>query len=130
MQEDIHEDHRPLALKVLRWIAVSYRSLTVEEISEACTIPPESELGKASTLQQNHRLTLDQLPNLLPNLVVLVKHDWSCSERSGSDSLSLAHFSVREYLMGPRLLEYPSANFRIQPRDAHRLVAKECLAYM
>jgi hypothetical protein len=124
LQEDISESHRPLALKVLRWLAVSYRPLKIEEISEVCTIPPESELGRATMLGQD-RLTVNQLLNLLPNLVVL-----GSSSRAENASLALAHFSVREYLTRSQLLEFPSAHFRIKPREAHRLVAKECLAFL
>jgi hypothetical protein len=123
LQEDIHESHRPLALKVLRWLAVSYRPLEVEEISEACTIPPESELERATMLGRD-RLTPKQLLNLLPNLVVLD------SSKPAMVYLAFAHFSVREYLTGSQLLEFTSAYFRIQMKDAHRLVAKECLAYL
>ena len=123
LQEEIYESHRPLALKFLRWLAVSYRPLWIEEVSEVCIIPPESELGEATILGQD-RLTLKQLLNLLPNLVVL-----ESSSESKRVSLAFVHFSVREYLTGSQLLEFPSAYFRIQMRDAHRLVAKECLAY-
>jgi hypothetical protein len=129
LQEDIHENHRPLAIKVLRRLAVSYRPLSIMEISEACTIPSRSELRGATTLKQDHHLTHEQLLNLLPNLVVSIQADPS-GEGRGYISLAFAHFSVQEYLMGSQLLESPSANFRIQLRDAHRFVAKECLAYL
>jgi len=113
LQDDIHEDHRHLALRVLRWLAVSYRPLEIEEILEVCTIPPDSELEGATMLGQD-RLTLQQILNLLPNLVML-------DSSTDNSSLTFAHFSVREYLAGSQLL---------LPRDAHRLVAKDCLAYL
>jgi hypothetical protein len=125
LQEDVHEDHRHLALRVLRWLAVSYGPpLTIEELSEVCTIPPESELGKSGVLGKD-RFTLKQLLNLLPDLVM-----WDSSSRARIKSLELAHFSVREYLTGPQLLETPSVHSGVQLRDFHRLVAKECLAYL
>jgi hypothetical protein len=130
LQEDIHKDHRPLAIKVLRWLAVSYRPLSVMEIAEACTIPQEHELKGATTLRQDHRLTHEQLLKLLANLVVSIQADWPSGEERGYTSLTFSHFSVKEYLMGSQLLESPSASFRVQPRDAHSLVAKECLAYI
>jgi hypothetical protein len=100
-------------------MAVSYSPLTIEQLSEVCTIPPDSELGRATTLGQD-RLTLQQLLGLLPNLAIL---DSSAKKAS----LTLAHFSVREYLTGSQLL---SAHFGNQLRCAHRLAAKECLAYL
>jgi hypothetical protein len=124
LQEDIPENHRHLALKVLRWLAVSYRPLEVEEVSEVCTIPSEPELGEATMLGQD-RLDLKQLSNLLPNLIML-----DSSSGAKTASLVFAHFSVREYLTGSQLLEFPSAYFRIQMKDANRSVAKECLAYL
>lgn len=129
-QEDIHEDHLPLAMKVLRWLTVSYRPLSIMEISEACTIPPEDELRGATTLNQDHGLTHEQLMNLPPKFVVPIQADWSPGEGLGHSKLAFAHFSVQEYLIGSQLLESPSANFRIQLRDAHCLVATECLAYL
>jgi hypothetical protein len=125
LQDDIHEDHRHVALRVLRWLAVSYRPLRLKEICEACTIPPGPELGRASTLKQEYRLTVDQLRGLLPNLVRV-----SFSTEVRDFSLEFAHFSVKEYLTGPSVLEHPSVQFSLQLRDAHRLVAAECLAYL
>ena len=134
LQEDIHKDHRPLAIRVLRWLALSYRPLSVMEIAEACTIPQEYELKGATTLRQDHRLTHEQLLKLLPHLVVSIQAsiqaDWPFEEERGYISLTFSHFSVKEYLMGSQLLESPSASFRVQPRDAHSLIAKECLAYI
>ena len=130
LQDDIPEDDLPLAMKVLRWLAASYRPLSIMEVSEACTIPPERELRGAKTLRENNRLTQEQLLNLLPNLVISIQADWPSGEERGYSSLAFSHFSVKEYLMGSQLLGSPSANFRIQPKDAHSLVAKECLAYI
>lgn len=125
LQEDIHKDHRLLAMKVLRWLAVSYRPLSIMEISEACTIPPESELRGVTTLKQDHRLTHGQLLNLLPDLVVSIQAEWVSGEGPWYTSLAFAHFSVQEYLIGSS-----SANSRVRSRDAHTLVARECLAYL
>ena len=125
LQDDIHKDHLPLAMKVLRWLAVSYRPLSIMEISAACTIPPESELRGATTLKHGHLLTHEQLLNLLPNLVISVQAERISGGGPGYTSLAFAHFSVQEYLIGSS-----SANFGMQLRDAHTLVAKECLAYL
>ena len=125
LQDDIHKDHLPLAMKVLRWLAVSYRPLSIMEISAACTIPPESELRGATTFKHGHFLTHEQLLNLLPNLVISVQAERISGGGPGYTSLAFAHFSVQEYLIGSS-----SANFGMQLRDAHTLVAKECLAYL
>jgi hypothetical protein len=142
LQEDVHEDHRYLASRVLRWLMTSFLPLDIEELAEVCTIPPEAGLERAITLKEDHRLTLDQLLNLLPDLVVYrvvyreiepsrqarFSHDGSYGDAHGQ--LEFAHFSVREYLLGPQLQELPSSYFRVQMENAHRLVAKECLAYL
>lgn len=125
LEEDIDKEKQPLAMKVLRWLAVSYRPLSILEISEVCAIPPESELRGATTLSSDRLLTCEDLLKLLPNLVVSVQADCSNEEGPGYSSLAFAHISVQEYLIGSR-----SANFGIQLRDAHTLVAKECLAYL
>ena len=122
LQEDIHEDHRHLASRVLRWLAVSIEPLTIEEYSELCTISPDSKLGNATALEHD-RLTPEQLLNLLPNLVT-VEH------REGWNYLTFMHFSVREYIIGPQPPQHSSANSKTQCEDVHRLVAKDCLAYL
>jgi hypothetical protein len=40
------------------------------------------------------------------------------------------HFSVQEYIVGSQLLKVSSTQSRLQLRDVHRFVAKECLAYL
>jgi len=125
LQEDIHEDHRPLAIKVLQWLAVSYRPLSIIEISEVCTIPSGRELRGATTLIQDYRLTQEQLLNLLPDLVVSIQVDSASGSGPRYSSLAFAHFSVQEYLMGSS-----STNSRVQARDSHALVAEESLAYL
>lgn len=131
LQEDIHEDHRHLALRVLRWLAVSYRPLEHTDIYEICTIPTESDLGSATMLERKRHVTIDQLLVLLPDLVRMnYIPEGTYHEPSGEGILTFSHFSVREYLMGSQILDPPFAHSSIRLRYVHRLVAKDCLAYL
>lgn len=101
------------------------------EIYDICAIPPERDMGRDTVLEKKNRVTIDQLLVLLPDLIKL--NDISRStfyEDEGNGILAFTHFSVREYLTGSQLLDIPSAHSTAQLRDAHRLVARECIAYL
>ena len=130
IQEGIHDGHRTLALRVLRWNALPFRPLAIEEISEVCAIPSEFELGTPVALKKDRHLTLDQLLRLLPELVILFNVFWYTETGFEHSSLTFAHFSVLEYLTGSQSMEHSSASSIIQPREDHCQIAKECLAYL
>ncbi|KAF7868722.1 uncharacterized protein EAF02_009458 [Botrytis sinoallii] len=114
---------------VLKWLIFAARPLFVEEIVEVCTI----------------RLPLNQPPDvgsrrhaldIVENLLGLVKLEPALADDvevvpRGVHILSIAHFSVQEYLCPTHDINRPPGLIRFTDiYKEHRTIAQACLAYL
>lgn len=123
---------RPVS-NVLKWLSFSLRPLIVEEIAEIFILdhdrkPPFDELDRLSQPE----IVLNYLPSLVTK--VTVKRDgyeWRETLRYDEKviEIKLAHFSIKEYLMSPRIVQSPAKNFFMTEKDAHLHISEACLAY-
>ncbi|KAK4441973.1 hypothetical protein QBC34DRAFT_314070, partial [Podospora aff. communis PSN243] len=114
------------ATTALQWLATASRPLFVEELVEACMLVPRDDV----VLEEDRRLTVHDIPEILPGLIVVdppLQQRGGCFERL-HHRISLAHFSVKEYLLSTRIRCGLAQIFAIKIGLAHRHVSLSCLA--
>ncbi|PPJ58385.1 hypothetical protein CBER1_08073 [Cercospora berteroae] len=116
----IDESDRREAKTVLQWLVVKVRHMTLSELAETCIIDTESK-----TISEYDRVIPENLVDLLGSLVV--REMWY-----GIPCLTLAHFSVQEYLLSNRIAggQSDGGSPYINELEAHSFVTDSCLAYL
>lgn len=136
----------------LQWLAFSQRPLTVSELQEACI----TNFQYKPYIDSESRDVMDSLPDILSSLVRIQAplqyyESGSNSDDSTSDTatsegeyssevtsrvslgkciISLAHFSVKEYLLHDRISRSSAAGFALEARLTHYALAQTCVAYI
>ena len=101
---------------VLQCLVVSVRPMTLEELVEVLA------LRRGQVTISNHDRLWD------PRDVLDICQGLLKREKEGT--VSLAHFSVKEFLVLEKSQPSPISNFNICPTVAHGLVAEICLSYL
>ncbi len=156
---NIDEEYQPFAIAGLNWLAFSNRPLSVSELAEAAVIHPGSSVpfDPEERLSNPGNDILEILGSLvsissasdgIPDDSSISSDDTfeysddtsnnasnDASEDSSNSKLrgkkiSLAHFSVKEYLISGRLQDSPVSVFGINNLVANQLIAKSCLFYI
>ena len=112
-----------MAMQVLKWLCVCRRPLTLIEAAECL----------ATTAKGRPCFdTANRLPHPRDLFVVcsslLSAHDGTTREEI-EEPVSLAHYSVKEYLLSG-LSDGPCSKFHIDEPVAHAIVAKACIVYL
>lgn len=107
------------ALAILRWLAAAARPLTLSEVAEAIAISP----GCVAINEDNRLFDAQELLFICSGLVMLVGDN-------ETGRLRLAHFSVKEYLVSPRIRSSQASAFALEELQAHKYVARICLTYL
>ena len=103
--------------EVLLWLSFSYRPLKLHELCEAVVVEDgDSTIDDSCRIEPRHRLI-----ELCRGLVV-----WD----SITDVVSLAHSSVRTYLMGKDIRSGQCANYGLDEQSSDRRISWKCLTYM
>jgi ankyrin repeat protein len=113
----INEADVELAFRALAWVTCSARPLSVEELVEAIAIFPGQR-----EIDEDLRLTdPGDIFDICGNLLYLT-----------SETVGLAHYSVREFLTSERILSKPRSvsRFAISEGSGHRELANTCLTYL
>ena len=118
MMLDIDEIYKAEAKRALMWLAFSERPLSAEEVAEAACIDPDAEppFSEDDRFQDPRNNILE----ILGSLVSLVP----------GDKIRLAHFSVKEYLLSPRLRASQFADCGVSEKCAQAFCTQSCLAYI
>ena len=142
----IDEAYRQEAKSALIWLAFAERPLQLEELAEATIIHPSSD----PPFDPEERFPEPQ--NVLQILSSLVTvrglEKGSCEENLGayiwndddpwnsssnprpSATITLAHYSVKEYLISDRIKQSGDQFFAINPTTSHAFIAESCLHYI
>jgi hypothetical protein len=152
----IDAQHKSLASAMLTWLAFSLRPLTIRELVEAIALSShvgENELGFE---YEEYRLSdPNDIAVICPGLIQVRKPFKSFSSSKVSslpenskrntshynsehdvtgysdlDEVSLAHFSVKEYLTSSYLPEILSDGYHLNEADSHVSIAHACLRYL
>ena len=119
---EIHEDYREDALTALKWLTFSVRPLMLDELVEALLLSP----SRQPAYDPEYRLSDPyDITQILPGLVTI-----STNTKSSREEIRLAHFSVKEYLMGEKIQYEPTSYFGTNLVAANQFLAEACLAYI
>jgi ankyrin repeat domain-containing protein 50 len=113
----IHVDNWEHVRRALLFVAFSKRPMRVEEVAEATVLP-------ASTRPFDPEERLFDSEDIITLAKGLIIRDES------TGTLSLAHYSVQEYLLSSRILDGPANYFGLDEADSSRCIAESCMSYM
>jgi ankyrin repeat protein len=149
----IDPDYREQAVTLLKWLAYSQRPLTLAELATAAGIRLSGD--HKDEVADPEDIDYESPVQILAGLVIETEraHEYGCICRdckSGLTSiaivdeftylqtsrikpksrLALAHFSVKEYLVSPRVLDGPAKYFHLSGSSGDDHLAQSCLAYI
>jgi ankyrin repeat protein len=110
------------ARRILMWLCFSKRPLTVPELIDGIAV----ELGDHARLNRKRRLFDESdLLQICPGLISI-----AFDSKKRSKVVSIAHFSVQEYLESDRLHHPKVAFFSMSGANSHIEIAQTCLVYL
>jgi hypothetical protein len=125
----IDEEFAEYAVRVLRWLAFCGQPLSIEQISEVVAIDTERDppFDREEVLQD----PLDVL-SICSSLVVITspEPDVSDSLTAVSKVVTLAHYSVKEYLISEQIRQGRAARYSMHESSCNEFLAKGCLGYL
>ena len=115
------------AAMALEWLSSASRPMFVEELVEACIIRPD----KSDPVEHDQRLGPFDILEILPGLVRIEPTPENTKDfRPRRYTITLSHFSVKEYLFSDRIRQGPAQRFSINLGVSHYHIARSCLAYV
>ncbi|KAF8518577.1 hypothetical protein JB92DRAFT_2712247, partial [Gautieria morchelliformis] len=134
---DIDEGNRDDALKLLQWLAFSVHKVSLREAVEVLATDPDGENGPLFDPDQRFDDPRDIL-TLCSSLVTITDVDktfyqpkYLKGDQGTLTELTLAHFSVREYLVWESLRTHRKLSFyHCDTKLANTFIAKTCLIYL
>lgn len=127
----IREEDRVYAIRILQWLTFSERPLTIEEVAEVAAIDIQSE-----PIFDRDEVLIDPL-EALDICSSLITVTGSAEKRKNQDGrladpriLSLAHYSVQEYLVSDRIKLGPAKQYHMQEGESHEAIMKGCIGYL
>ncbi|OBT50693.1 hypothetical protein VE04_09070 [Pseudogymnoascus sp. 24MN13] len=126
----ISDEDSKYAIPILQWLAFSSRPLSVEELAEVVAINVEQETAfNRDEILEDPMEVLDICTSLV---LVVITDVPSLSElnRRSSTTVTLAHYSVQEYLVSARICQGRAARYSMQPAACHGSIAKGCIGYL
>ena len=126
--ENINKKHHQVALNILQWLTYSARPLRLEEVVEVIAIDLEDT--PRFNPQKRYREPRD-IWMICSSLISLQEEVLeNAGERSPKVIVQLAHFTVKEYLISPRIREARVKQYSIQEVAANAFIAESSLAYL
>lgn len=116
------------AKTALQWLSCCLRPLYLEELVDASIVDPD----QADPFDEEFRISPFDLVELLPGLIkVIPSPDPDVTAFVPRHyTVTLAHFSVKEYLVSSRMTPSLSHTYTINLELAHRHVVRSSLAYI
>jgi ankyrin repeat protein len=122
---EIDDAYREEAMKAMLWLAFSDRPLLLAELAEAIVVRPLSH----HPFDPEERFPdPESVLQILSSLVSVNDAERDRLWRMGT--VTLAHFSVKEYLSSDRIRKGPAQYFAISSHIAHHFIAECCLLYV
>ena len=126
----IHSSSVISAVRALKWLVVSKRTLYIEELADASSEGLQ-EFDQSPYDFREAALEPVHLVDMLRDLVEVqpaLKDNVPPKRRC--HKISLAHFSVQEFLLKDSTRESSASAFAFELNTAHISVARDCLAYL
>jgi hypothetical protein len=115
MLDRIPDWDREIAREALMWLCFSLRPLYLDELSEA-VILREDDISLDSDCRLNNP---DVILEICQGLIY-----------SSDDEVTLAHDSIRSFLLSDWIRTSKAAYFAMDPAECHRRITRKCLAYL
>jgi hypothetical protein len=119
--------YKPEALTALEWLVYARRPLFLEELAEASVVDRNS----MKIIDPDRQLDPSDIADMLVGLVIVepeLKETTVFSPRT--HVMSLAHFSVQEYLVTPDTAIIDSGSWVLEASLAHSNITLNCIAYI
>lgn len=124
------------AIRILRWLIFSERPLTIEEIAEVVAIDVEGE-----PIFDRDEVLIDPLEalDICSSLITVTDPAENENEylrfgllliTGSAKRVSLAHYSVQEYLVSDRIKLGPAKQYHMQEGESHEAIMKGCIGYL
>jgi ankyrin repeat protein len=127
----IREEDRVYAIRILQWLTFAERPLTIEEVAEVAAIDTKGE-----PMFDRDEVLIDPL-EALDICSSLITVTGSAEKRKNENGrladpriLSLAHYSVQEYLVSDRIKQGPANQYHMQEGESHEAIMKGCIGYL
>jgi ankyrin repeat protein len=130
---DIDPEDFEYAIRILRWLAYSERPLLIEELAEAMAIDTtRSAIFERDDVLEDPFEALEICSSLVTVSSVRkrIASDWTYDQNPTYQIVSLAHFSVKEYLTSNRAQETRLRNINLQYSASHSILASACIGYL
>ncbi|KAJ4859640.1 ankyrin repeats (3 copies) domain-containing protein [Trichoderma breve] len=115
MLQGIDDRYRKSVANSLKWLAFSMQPLTVDELAEIFIMHPDDAF------------IIDSTERLFTPRDVLMYFSGLIVENQ--ETVRLAHFSIKEYLVSSRIQQHLTSTFSIRDIDAHLFIACSCFSY-
>lgn len=125
---NIHEDYADYAKRFMKWLAYSARPLQLKELVELVTV----EIAETPRVDPLRRFPdPEDVMTICPSLVT-VKQSVSAPilHEDMGPYVTLAHFSVKEYLISMDIQTGPVKEYAVTKMDASNSITQTCLAYL
>ncbi|KAL2075283.1 hypothetical protein VTL71DRAFT_226 [Oculimacula yallundae] len=114
--QSIDEDHQEIVQKILKWLVRGARVMTLKELASAIAIDPDAD---NETVDPDDVMDPEDIVGYCSSLVTV----------SDDQKVSLAHFTVKEFLTSARIKDNLSAYY-IAQEEVHAELAQVCLTYL
>lgn len=116
---------------MLQWLAFSARPLKLRELAEVLAI----DINETLKFDPQRRLAdPHDVVEICSSLVTVtssrVEMEYEPHDILTKSIVTLAHFSVREYLISEVIIQGQALKFSLRELDCHVSLAKDCLAYL
>ncbi|KAI4645433.1 uncharacterized protein J4E78_009343 [Alternaria triticimaculans] len=122
----ISEDDRVYTIRILQWLTFSARPLSLREVAEVAAI----DVAREPAFDHDEVL-VDPLEALkiCSSLVTIVVKE-SIFFEPGMRIVTLAHYSVQEYLISERIIQGPAKQYSMKEIECHKAMTIGCLWYL
>ncbi|KAH9880790.1 hypothetical protein IAQ61_001084 [Plenodomus lingam] len=123
----ISDEYSEYAMRILRWLTFSARPLSVEEIAEVVAI----DVARDPAFDRDEVLEdpLEAL-NICSSLVTITSNRAKRESSPVKQIITLAHFSVQEYLVSDRIKQGSAKQYSMQEVECHNVITTGCLKYL
>jgi ankyrin repeat protein len=122
----ITEQDSVYAIKILRWLTFAERPLSLDEIAEAVAVIEDRDpVFDEDEVLQDPLEALDICSSL-----ITIRDSGDTKESPSQPMAVLAHYTVKEYLLSPRIRGSSLAHFSMHYEACHSILARACVGYL
>lgn len=123
----VDEVYFQYAFRILQWLTFSARPLLLDEMAEVVAID-----AKRNPAFDRDEVLEDpsEVLNICSSLVTITVDDSYEWKRPSKQIVTLAHYSVKEYLVSDRICKGKAARYAMRDDVCHDALATSCLGYL